>query len=209
MRRSLFTACLLALLTTAGCANRSLSAHQCQAGDWQTVGYRDALNGRNQGYLLEHQNACGRHEIVPDAQAYRSGWAEGIREYCQPQRGYDLGISGGRQRNVCPADLASGYRSAYEDGRVLYLARHEVNRLESKIARDQARIDAIGRELIDTATAQVDPTLTTQDRLDLLADSKALMDERDRLADGLPGLAVDLERALAHLDDVQQSLAQR
>lgn len=209
MPRLISLTCLLALTVAAGCANRSLSAHQCQAGDWQTVGYRDGVNGKNQSHLLEHQNACGRHNIVPDAAGYRSGWAQGIREYCQPQRAYDLGVSGGRLRSVCPADLSTSYRAAFEDGRVLYLARHEVNRLENKIARDKQRIDAIGNELIDTATAQVDPTLTTQDRLDLLADSKALMDERDRLSRGLPGLAVDLDRAIVHLDEVQQSLAQR
>ena len=44
------------LLTVAGCSgNPSVTESQCIAGDWQTVGYRDGVNGLRSTQLLQHQ----------------------------------------------------------------------------------------------------------------------------------------------------------
>ncbi len=55
------TVLILTTLVLTGCANRSLSAHQCHAGDWYTVGQHDGQQGADTSRLLAHQDACGRH----------------------------------------------------------------------------------------------------------------------------------------------------
>lgn len=93
-------ACLLAL---GGCA--SLSKSQCLANDWQTVGYRDGLSGTNSSALLRHENACVKHGVIPDREAYLAGWREGVEQYCQPANGFAAGERGAGYSNVCPAHL--------------------------------------------------------------------------------------------------------
>lgn len=201
--------CVLALLLAGGCANRSLSQHQCAAGDWQTVGYSDALQGYAQSRILTHQNACGRHQVIPDSTAYRAGWKEGIAEYCTAENGYDRGLAGHAYPTVCPAPHRAQYRAAYDNGRELFLARHEVQRLEQLIHRNERRIDTIGNQLIDSAAAQIDPTLTPKERVDLLTRTKSLLDERDRLQAELPDLNRALDFAIADLDELEQQIAAR
>lgn len=194
-------------LTLGGCANRSLSAHQCSAGDWYSVGYRDGQSGADVSRVLTHQDACGRHGIVPDSDRYRDGWAEGIARFCQPEQGFDQGISGRPYRNVCPSQQAQLFRVAYDDGRAIFQARQDVAQLEQSVIRHERRIQTIGETLIEQATAQIDPTLTPQERIDLVADVKALLDERDRLQDELPALRDELGQARAHLQHIDQRYA--
>ena len=77
MRSLLFF--LVFSLLLVGCAGRTtVSENQCTAGDWQTLGYRDGVNGHRSSRLLQHQDACVRHGIVPDRAGYMVGWEEGI-----------------------------------------------------------------------------------------------------------------------------------
>lgn len=206
MRLYLFVLAAL-MLTLTGCANRSLSAHQCTAGDWYSVGYRDGQSGADVSRVLTHQDACGRHGIVPDSERYRDGWAEGIARFCQPEQGFDQGISGRPYRNVCPAPQAQPFRVAYDDGREIFEARQDVAQLEQRINQHERRIENIGQALIDQASAQIDPTLTPKERIDLVANVKSLLDERDRLQNELPDLEDDLDLARAHLQYVDNSYA--
>ncbi len=209
----LFSAALALTLATSGCGNRqSLSQHQCAAGDWQTVGLLDGRSGYDQTRLLVHQNSCGPHGVVPDSNAYRLGWQEGIHSYCDPQRGYDLGQRGKAHPNVCPSELRREFRESYDDGRSLYLARGAVARLERLLDQNEARLQNIDGEIIDATSAQLDPTLTAKERVDLLAETKALLQEKEQLRESLPPLAEDLAQArsrLATLEAGQASYALR
>ena len=79
--------CLAALFLASGCA--TLSESQCVASDWQTVGYADGLKGAQSSQLLKHQNACVKHGVIPERDAYLAGWEEGVRQYCLPENGFE------------------------------------------------------------------------------------------------------------------------
>src|SRR5258705_279322 len=110
------------LFALAGCASDSISESQCIAGDWQTVGYRDGVNGYRSTELLNHQNACVKHGVIPDRASYMVGWESGVREYCEANNGYDVGERGYTYNNVCPDDQREAFLAAYHNGRQLYLA---------------------------------------------------------------------------------------
>ncbi|MEM6710197.1 MAG: DUF2799 domain-containing protein [Pseudomonadota bacterium] len=199
----LFTACL------SGCAGRGLSAHQCLAGDWFTVGERDGLAGLASTQVLAHQDACGKHGVVPSTAEYRRGWAAGIARFCTPDNGYAVGLSGRSYSGSCPIELEPAFRAAYEDGRVLHRARAEVARLESQLNAAETRRDAIDREITGAVVAQAQPDLTEQERLTLLETTQRLLEERDALDRQLPLIVAELEAAYRYLEQLEPSFADR
>lgn len=201
------TATLLAALLLGGCQSATVSESQCIAGDWQTIGLRDGANGLPSTQLLEHQDACVRHGAFPNREAYLAGWNEGIVGYCQADNGFALGSRGGGYRNVCPPALAPAFVTAYEEGRALYRVRSDVISLERLIQRKEARLATVNRELLASGTAQLEEDLTTQERVELLAKSQRLMDERSELERELPELAEELRYKEGELNALQRALA--
>jgi len=176
----------------AGCRSDSVSESQCIAGDWQTVGYRDGANGFRSTRLLEHQDACVKHGVIPDRASYMVGWEQGVVEYCDANNGFDVGERGDVYNNVCPDAQREAFLAAYHDGRQLYLARTEVNDLEQAISQREYRLDEIKAELVSSATAQFDPTLTPAARVELLAQTQRLSEEQGRINAELPQLRQEL-----------------
>lgn len=180
------------LLTLAGCSSNSVSESQCIAGDWQTIGYRDGANGYRSTQLLNHQNACVKHGVIPDRASYMAGWEQGVREYCEANNGYDVGERGEGYDNVCPDDLRDAFLGAYHSGRELYLARSEVSDLEAAISQAEYRLDEIKAQLVSSATQQFDPTLLPADRVELLASMQRLAEEQGRIKAELPRMRQEL-----------------
>lgn len=207
IRRLAVVAGLAAL--SVGCASHSLSEHQCTAGDWQTVGYNDGVNGVDQGALLRHQEACGRFEIVPNRTTYLAGWNEGIQSYCTADNGFAVGRAGQSFRRVCPGSLSASFQLAYDDGRAIFDAERRVAQIERSIDAAESRLIQIDEDVLDLAAAQINPDLTPDERVALFADIKHLQDERERLEFELPQLFADLDQARLALDAVERGLATR
>jgi hypothetical protein len=200
MARIVFGAALAGMALLAGCA--SLSKSQCLADDWQTVGYRDGLAGVQQGNLMRHQNACIKHGVQPDREAYLAGWRDGVTQYCQPANGFRVGENGSGYGNVCPAHLQGDFTSAYQDGRRLYLAGAEVHRLRELLASHDHRIRDIKGELTAITAAMLEPQHTPADRAAMLLTAKDLVEEKSHLERDMDGLRVELavkEEELTHL----------
>lgn len=207
MRNILFAVTVCAL---GACASQpSVSEHQCRAGDWQTIGFRDGSQGSDSTRLLAHQEACGEFGIFPGRDDYLAGWNDGVASYCTATTGFRLGKSGSSLNAVCRGDLHGPYAAAYDDGRRLFLAERRVNRLARKLDQHHARVDQIDREMIEVNAAQLDAGLDAEARVLLVADFKALLDERDRLEQALPGLVIDLEQAEYDLAMENETLMSR
>ena len=199
---------LATIIGLAGCGGGgSVSQNQCIASDWQTLGYRDGANGVHSTRLLAHQDACVKHGIIPDRAGYMLGWEQGIREYCQPNNGFSAGSRGIRYDNTCPAVMQADFIAAYKDGRSLFKARGEVNRLRSHIYQMEARQQQVEVELVASAAEQLNPQLSPQERIELLARTRRLHEEKGDIRVELPQLAIELERKSADLDSLNQTLA--
>lgn len=198
------------LVLGVGCAAKpSVTENQCRAGDWQTIGYRDGAAGVDSARLLKHQEACGEYAIVPDRNLYLTGWQQGVRNYCTADNGFQQGLHGRALNRVCRADLRAAYASAHADGRQLYVARRDVNRLQQTVHNQQNRLEQIKQEIIGVTTAQLQPDLTAEERLRLLATLEDLADERAMLKAELPRTEQALLQAQDHLARLDQSLAAR
>lgn len=202
-----FILLLTALIILSGCAGRdTVSESQCIASDWQTLGYRDGVNGIRSSQLLAHQDACGKHGIIPDRAGYMTGWNIGAREYCQPNNGFELGERGGGHSNICPQDMQTTFTTAYREGRRLHLARIEVSNLERSISRKERRLENIKTDLVASVTEQLNPTLTAPERVELVAYSHRLIEERARLKEQLPLLVMELADKQIELDALRRLL---
>jgi len=195
------------LIVLAGCGGgATVSQNQCIAADWQTLGYRDGVNGVRSSQLLKHQDACVEHGIIPDREGYMTGWNTGVREYCQPNNAFEIGELGGGHDNVCPNGMQTTFTTAYRQGRQLYLARVEISNLERTINAKEQRLEQIKADLVSSATEQLNPLLTPADRVELLAYTHRLTEERHRLRTELPPLEHELADRQIELDAMRQSL---
>ena len=196
------------VLTSLACAkSATVSESQCTAGDWQTIGYRDGAIGYRSTRLLAHQDACGPHGVIPDRDGYMLGWQQGIQEFCDPNNAFQVGTSGARHGNVCPADQREPFLNAYKEGRTLFLAREEVLGLERQIHVKSLRLETVKEEIVTSATAQLNPLLTLAQRIELLAKIERLNEERNRLMAEIPNLEARLTRKRDDLEDLNQSMA--
>src|ERR1044072_8358991 len=109
---------LAGLWTLAGCS--SMSANECVATDWRTVGYEDGAAGYSGNHIGKYRKACGKHGLAPDLAQYQSGRDAGLREFCKPMNGFRVGASGSGYGGVCPTGLDAPFLEAYESGRQLH-----------------------------------------------------------------------------------------
>lgn len=141
--RTVLSALLLtgAAVALGSCA--TMSEEQCLAGDWAGQGFNDGAAGYAMSRLGEHAEACGKHGVVPDDAAYRSGWSEGVLRYCTIENGFRVGAEGGGYADVCPAGVERDFLIAYEDGRAIHLAEQAVSEARSRVDSNGYRLEEL------------------------------------------------------------------
>ena len=147
---------LVILSMVSGCA--SLSERACLEGDWFKIGLQDAQRGYRSERLETHQRACAKHGISSDDKAYFAGYAKGLVDYCQPEKGYSEGLAERDYANICPAHMEKDFLREYAKGlsdrireldyaydvlqRNLDHARYDALYLKSERQRERARYEA-------------------------------------------------------------------
>ncbi|HXH64231.1 MAG TPA: DUF2799 domain-containing protein, partial [Mariprofundaceae bacterium] len=105
---------LVALGLLAGCA--TMSKKECETADWRSLGYSDGARGIYYSNLEKRRDSCSKYNIVPDDSAYMNGWGEGIRRYCTPDTGFQVGSAGQPYNNICPPDVEPAFLSGWQQG---------------------------------------------------------------------------------------------
>jgi hypothetical protein len=183
---------LASVLVAGGCAS-TLSESQCLAGDWQTIGYRDGAEGWASTRLLDHQDACVKRGITPDRTSYMAGWREGVIAFCTPDNGFSEGERGAGYGRICPQELEPGFLAAYKDGRSLYLAGSEVDRLDQLLGSKQAELVGVNDRLVAIVSSiALDTDATAETRIGWVNESNNLAHARGRLEGEIESLGVEL-----------------
>ncbi len=184
---------VLALATSlAGCAT-GLSKQECQVADWHTIGFEDGAKGRPEAQLGKHRKACAEHGIALQLSEYREGWHTGVKSYCQPANGYNLGRKGKAYGGVCPGTLEPGFLGAYGDGRSLYMLEQDVHRLSRTLTRKRNRLKSIDTEARDAGLELVAKGIPTERRVVLLDNIRKLAEERAETKTQIPTIQAELE----------------
>ncbi len=110
---------LLGVLGLAGCATMSAEerAQFCARVNWEDYGRNDGKLGVPARERLKLMRQCAEAGFKPDQDAYLRGHAEGLKEYCTAERGYEVGAAGGHYRHVCPPDDEVAFLQGFREGR--------------------------------------------------------------------------------------------
>jgi uncharacterized small protein (DUF1192 family) len=197
--RSAATSLIFAVLAMSGCATMDKS--ECLAVDWKTIGYEDGVAGRSGDRIAEHRKACARYGVTPDLESYQVGRRQGLREYCSPQHGFQLGERGGSYGGICPGDLEGAFVGAYESGRQLYLLESRVASATSHLGAAHRELEQVEHEIVEQSAVIVSGTSTSEARAQALLSTKELAERAGRLHSEI----ADLERDQARSEqDLQQ-----
>ena len=170
---------IISLLGLSGCA--SMSADECVTSDWHAIGFEDGARGYTAERIGNRREACAKHGVTPDFEAYRAGRKKGLRQYCQPSRGFSLGSSGARYNGVCPAKLEADFVHAYNSGHQLYTLRGRVNSATNQINAKERELDSTHERIRSAEVELISTDTTIQDRVLLLADLKELSERTGQL----------------------------
>ncbi len=184
-----------------------MSGDECLTSDWQMIGFEDGSRGYGAERLGEHRKACAKHGVTPDLQAYRAGREEGLRDFCQPARGFNLGTRGGHYNGVCSVEMEGDFLDAYRAGRHLYELQANVNSANYQINAKQNELDRIEDLIREKQVLLIASETTTQDRILLLADLKDLSERTGQLETQIVVLIDDRARHEEQLTNYQASVA--
>jgi hypothetical protein len=195
---------LAGLWALGGCS--SMSANQCMATDWRTVGYEDGVSGYSGDRVGQYRKACTKHGISPDLNAYQGGRDQGLREFCKPLNGFRTGSRGRGYNGVCPAELDGPFLEAYESGRQLHNLRARVGGAANEINSMRAESERLDADMAGVATQFLDPSLTKEQRAQMLIDTKHMAERKGEIKARLPQLENDLQMYQRELDDYRATL---
>lgn len=141
MLRVLFLIAVCAVLSSC----QTMSKEECAIADWRVVGEQDGAAGYEpKSRFARHAKACERAGVLADQTTWYQGYQQGLPRYCTPLNGLSVGRDGKGYANVCPVDLAPGFREGYSLGQAYHgksssirNAESEINSLEQAIRRDQ------------------------------------------------------------------------
>ena len=189
----------------SGCA--SMNADQCAMSDWHAVGYEDGSRGYTSDRFGQYRKACAKHSIAPDFQAYQVGRKEGLVEFCQPSRGFNLGAAGGRYNGVCDVAMEEEFLDAFRVGSQLYTLRSNVNRVNGEIASREQEMEENLDIIKEKEAALIAADTTVEDRVLILADLKRLSEEQGALESEIEQLIDERARHETELADYQTTVA--
>ncbi len=195
----------LAALAVGGCA--SMSSEECELSDWSAIGYEDGANGYTTERFSSRRKACAKHGVAADFRAYQEGRDEGLVKFCQPSRGYNLGVRGGTYHGVCDAALEEEFLDAYRVGHQLYSLRANVNSASSQIASRERELDRIENEIRSKEALLIASETTIEDRVLLLADLKRLSERTGELETEIDQLVADRAHHEHALADYENTVA--
>ena len=169
----------LALFGLSGCA--TMSGDECLTSDWHAIGFEDGSRGYTMDRMANHRKACAKHGVTPDFQAYQTGRDEGLGDYCQPSRGFNLGVSGSRYNGVCPTHSEKYFLDAYNSGHRLYSLRSNVSNATNGINAKRYEVEHIEDRVNQKEAELISDTTTAERRVILLGDLKDLSERTGQL----------------------------
>lgn len=183
---------ILILLNITSCA--TLNESECKTANWEIIGLEDGSRGKSSSYIGEHRQACADYNIAPDLTAYLKGHATGLRQFCTEQNGYQQGLQGRTNNNLCPADLARGFQSGYQKGHQIYRMETEINKLRHSIDSHEHKLQELSEITISKEEELVSRSTQEYRRRELLKEIKELERESESIHIEIDHLRVSLIR---------------
>jgi hypothetical protein len=185
----------------------TMSAEECAAADWRTLGYSDAAsNGASR--LSERTESCAEKGLLVDADAYNAGLANGFYEFCQPQRAFAFGRRGGTFNGSCPGEMQSAFFAAYNDGQRVHDAESQLNEARSRVSSLESRRRDIDDNIGSRERSLAEAT-TDEERARHRAEIDRLRRERRDVNEDIRVAQVNVPRMQRLVDDLRYEIGSR
>lgn len=135
---------LLGVALLAACA--SMSEDQCRRADWIEQGRSDGQKGHTPSRLGEHQKACAKAGVTPDADRWSAGWREGVRSYCTPRVAWSEGSKNNSYQGACRDLDESTFLRYHKAGVDLYKSRQELAKNRSETDKLESQLKKAEKE---------------------------------------------------------------
>lgn len=138
-RINIRNSCKILLSVTVSCwmltGCQVMSVGECQTADWFKIGQQDGNVGQAD-MIGKRIDSCREQNVIVDpnnsVNAYRRGYGQGVRNYCQPNRILDDAISGKDRVNVCPLEIQNDLRPFAQAGLRVYSANQRIEQINSQ-----------------------------------------------------------------------------
>jgi hypothetical protein len=187
------------LFALSGCA--SMSKDECLAVDWRTVGYEDGVEGYPGDHIAQHRKACAKYGVRADLALYQEGRNQGLREFCQPINGYNIGARGGAYGGVCPSQLEPTFLRAYNAGHDLYAMVARVSGTQAELDSKRRELARVEHGILESSAAAISSDATSEQRAHAVVDAANLAEQAGRLKGEIRRLSEESVRYQAELDD--------
>lgn len=200
---------MLPLFVLLSSCAKMMNENECLVADWRTIGFQDGSAGLTEQQLAKRGEACAEFGVAPDMDQYLLGRDQGLRSFCIPRRGFDLGRGNVRYNNVCPSDIEGVFLSAYQDGRGLRSRENHVADLDRAVQNIITELNVLEQQLTEDAIVLATVEMTTEERIDYALALKEMAEERGRLSVRLPQIQSELEAARMDLSAFASSIASK
>lgn len=203
---------LLAAAVLAVCAGvlascETMSAEECAAADWRTLGFTDAAqNGTSR--LAERSQACAERGFLADADAYMAGQVNGFYEFCQPRRAFQFARRGGAFNGSCPGEMQSAFFAAFNDGERVHDAEEELEQARGRVSSLESRRREIDDNIGSRERSFAEAT-TDEERARHRAEIDRLRRERHDVNEDIRVAQANLPRMQRFLDDLRYEIGGR
>ncbi len=158
-------------LMLGNCA--TISKQSCMTDSWYDVAFKGAMNNHDRAdHIKDVTNTCGKLGIGVDLDVYEQGFQDGMRQFCEPNNGYQWGLQGRAYNGVC---ASPAFSAAYRDGQEDFNIKQRRSAISSRLLDIQNRLDTISKELMAT------PPPTDLQKQTLKREYETLLRERSDL----------------------------
>ena len=135
------TVTALAALSLTQCT--SLDIEECMHADWYSFGLNDGNSGTTPYTLNNYIQDCSEFGLGVDSTQWRAGYQIGLKNYCQPENGYMLGLEGAYYNGVCGSN---DFLKRYNEG-------HRKYEIRQRISTVKTRLNTIENEIAQATSA--------------------------------------------------------
>jgi hypothetical protein len=172
-----------------------MSKEECLNANWNDVGLKDGIKGRDVSRLNGYVKSCAKTNITPDETAYTKGRNKGLKSFCTIQNGYAQGIKNKEYYGVCVDHNEARFLEGRTLGLELYAAEassehaaKKVKDTNDEIAKIETEISNLESDIrqnkITSAEKNTKQTLISRNKINLSAfkHTKTMLTEKSEAA---------------------------
>ena len=195
----------IVLVVTAmlqGCAG--LPRDDCKTVDWYGMGYQDGLRGRPVRPVAEQDASCTNPGSTAPMAVYAQGHSEGMERFCDPGRGFELGVTGAPYSGICMTDPGWAFAPAYRRGKAIFESELQLRRLAEILQVNTAELEKLATSMEQKQLQLRALEATSAQTIQLLVEMRDLQDTVVMVETEIDGIEAAIEDEKRHLYTLRQ-----